>query len=80
MDEKELETWWASLTVEQKERIAGKIVSKQTDGAVTTCNYPECSRVWNDLPLERRQAIYEHCTDDHGFLLHKWREGFSFSY
>ena len=54
MDERELETWWASLTVSQKERIAGKIMSKQTEGVVTVCNYPECTAVWNNLPLERR--------------------------
>ena len=80
MDERKLDIWWASLTIVQKERIAGKIADKLSDGRVREARYPECTNVWNGLPLDRKMAIYEHCTDDHGYLLHEWREGFSFSY
>ena len=80
MDERKLEIWWSSLTISQKERIGGKIMSKQTEGKVNTALYPECSRVWNALSIEQKQAIYDHCTDDHGYLLQEWKEGRAFSY
>lgn len=80
MDERKLQIWWASLTILQKERIANKVINAKADEPMKEVRYPECSNVWNELPIERKHAIYEHCTDEHGMLLHKWREGRSFSY
>ena len=77
---KELNVWWASLTIGQKERIASKIKSRENDGRTVVVNYPECSDVWNSLPVESQRAIYQHCTDDHGLLLQEWTEGWAFSY
>ena len=73
----ELEKWWASLTISQKERIARKGLSKNsTDGSVdeNLVLYPACSKWWSDLDDERRQTIYDHCVDAHGYLLKEWND------
>lgn len=87
MNERKLEIWWASLTIAQKERIARKILNKQNivtklinASVVLEVDYPNCSNVWNALTLEQKLHIYEHCTDEHGYLLSNWQEGRSFSY
>lgn len=74
-----VDIWWSSLTIVQKERIAAKAAEKEgnKDADVT---YPACTRWWNSITEERRQWIYDHCTDKHGLLLAKWKEGKSMSY
>lgn len=78
-EERKLETWWASLTVSEKERIAGKIASKALGGKYVQVHYPECSTLWNELSQEEQEAIYRHCTDAHGLLLQDWKTGHPFS-
>ena len=72
-----LEIWWASLTIAQKERIARKGQTKASpDGKVdeTLVRYPACTRWWNDLPLEKKQEIHDHCVDHHGLFLADWND------
>lgn len=57
----ELDNWWSSLRVSEKERIAGKIAGEPV-------SYPECTRVWNGLSPEKKQHIRDHCMDRHGLL------------
>lgn len=78
-EEGKLAVWWASLTVSEKERIASKVASKALGGKYVQVHYPECSALWNELPQEEQQAIYNHCTDAHGLLLQVWKNGNPFS-
>ena len=48
-----LDTWWVSLTVGQKERIASKANKKTT-------LYPECTKWWMKQESDRKQTIHEH--------------------
>ena len=73
MEITELDSWWSSLTTERKSHIASKVMKRKVD-------YPESTEVWQGLSEERKQAIYEHCTDKHGFFVDAWQEGWSFSY
>lgn len=76
----ELIKWWSSLTIENKERIARKIVEHLVpEWEGDTC-YPDCTRLWHYLSESQQQAIYEHCTDRHGHVLKEWKEGDSMSY
>lgn len=68
--QQKINIWWANLTVPQKERIASKILSKSAMSE--ECRYPKCTAVWNTLDLEQQERIYQHCTDDHGYLLREW--------
>ena len=77
MQKQELEIWWASLTIAQKERVARKGQSKASpDGNVNEDEgrYPACTRWWNSLDGERKAAIHEHCVDRHGYLLQEWND------
>lgn len=76
----ELDKWFTSLTIPQKERIATKIHRSVSDGNDCVICYPECTDVWNNLPVEKKQSIHDHCTDAHGYLLPQWREGNGMSY
>ena len=75
----DLNKWWSSLTITQKERIATKAARKDGD-ANAEVHYPACSQWWNTITAERRQWIYEHCTDVHGLLLPQWNEAKTLSY
>jgi len=79
MNVKDLDKWWSSLTVGQKERIASKIESKKA-GEDIKVTYPACTVVWNGLEIEAKEKIHDHCTDKHGLLLPEWSEGASMSY
>ena len=71
----ELEIWWSSLPVTQKERIARKALTKTApDGIADEAQYryPACTCWWNGLDEERKQTIHDHCVDRHGYLLHEW--------
>lgn len=60
-----MDEWWASLTVDEKERIATKVAGREV-------HYPECSVIWNKLDKEIQQKIHDHCTDVHGLELKEW--------
>ena len=72
-----LEIWWSSLTIAQKERIARKGLSKANPDAPVNedeVRYPACSRWWNSLPDEQKETIHDHCVDRHGYLLLEGKE------
>lgn len=79
MNNTELDNWWCGLTNIQKERIASKIASK-ANGTPTKVEYPACTQWWIDTDISRKQAIHDHCTDAHGYLLDEWSEGKEYSY
>lgn len=75
MHDEELEIWWTSLSIAQKERIARKGQSKASpDGKVdeSLVTYPACTRWWNSLPAPQKQSIHDHCVDRHGYFLKEW--------
>ena len=76
----EMNKWWSSLTIAQKERIACKIADHHVVEWNDTITYPACTRLWTCLPPEIQQKIHDHCTDSHGYLLKEWREGNGMSY
>jgi len=69
---KDLDEWWQSLSVNQKIRIASKVLEQDI-------TYPKCSEVWNNLSIDKKKKIHEHCTDKHGYLLQEWSEGNMYS-
>ena len=77
MQSKEIDIWWSSLTVAQKERIARKGLSKAApDGKVEKEEYlyPACTRWWNSLDAARKETIHSHCVDRHAYLLTEWND------
>jgi len=77
MSAQELEIWWASLTIAQKERVACKGLTKASpDKTVdpSEYRYPACSRWWNGLDEEKKETIHDHCTRHHGYLVSEWNE------
>lgn len=60
-----LDMWFTDITVKQKEHIAAKILLKEGRD-VHAAAYPNCWNVWKDLPEDLKQAIHDHCVDDHG--------------
>lgn len=73
----DLEVWWASLTVVQKERIAMKGLKKadperRIDESEVT--YPACSAWWTTLAPDTKQWIHDHCTGAHGYVLQDWND------
>ena len=73
----ELETWWASLTIAQKERIARKGQTKTAPGGKVDeelVRYPACTRWWNSLDEPLKEKVHDHCVDRHGYLLMEWRD------
>jgi hypothetical protein len=54
MTNEELNIWWSSLPIAEKERIARKGLSKQSpDGSVDeqSAIYPGCTRWWDSLEM-----------------------------
>ena len=77
MTNEELNIWWSSLPIAEKERIARKGLSKQSpDGSVDeqAAIYPGCTRWWDSLEVERKESIHAHCVARHGDALKEWRE------
>ena len=71
----DLEIWWSSLTIAQKERIARKAQKKASpDGTVDEelVRYPACTRWWIAQDATDKQRIHDHCVDRHGYLLQEW--------
>lgn len=75
----DLESWWASLAVVEKERIATNAARKAGNPNVVV-RYPDCTRWWNTIPTDKKVSIHNHCTDKHGLLLPEWKEGYTLSY
>lgn len=78
MENRELEIWWSSLPVKEKERIACKGQSKHSaDGTAKEedYRYPACTRWWGTLDAERKESIYRHCVACHGDELREWKHG-----
>lgn len=73
MENVDLEIWWSSLPVSEKERIARKGVAKG-EGKPEDAVYPACTAWWNALGEDRKAAIYRHCVIAHGDELKEWRE------
>jgi hypothetical protein len=68
MTVRDLEVWWSSLPISEKERIAKK-------GSGTEQAYPACTAWWNGLDIARQEKIYTHCVARHGDELREWKEG-----
>ena len=72
-----LEMWWASLTIAQKERIARKGLAKASPKKEVDeelVRYPACTSWWNTLEEPVKQKVHDHCVDRHGYLLQDWNE------
>lgn len=67
MKHDDLNLWWTSLSVAQKERVAKK-------GQAGDYQYPACSAWWNALPEEKKEWIHDHCVNKHGYVLQEWDE------
>ena len=77
MDNNALEIWWSSLAISEKERITRKALTlASSDGTAdeSLVQYPACTRWWNDLPVEKKQKIHDHCVNRHGLLLPDWND------
>ena len=77
MHNSELELWWSSLAISQKERIARKGLKKASpNGHIDEeqVRYPACTVWWNALPEEQQQKIHDHCTNRHGYILPDWND------
>ena len=75
MTNKELDIWWSTLAISEKERIARKAQSKASaDGQVDDSQvlYPACTRWWETLDEAAKAKIHEHCVDRHGLLMTEW--------
>ena len=75
MHERELEMWWSSLPISQKERLARK-GQKRPGKEVNEdmVRYPACTVWWISLDTERQLKIHDHCVDKHGYLLPEWND------
>ena len=77
MEKVDLELWWASLPVKEKERIARKgLIKASPNGQVDDALffYPACTRWWEAQEESRKQFIYDHCSAAHGDVLREWDE------
>ena len=75
MENVDLEIWWSSLPVSEKERIALKGLKKADPEAdEAQAYYPACTVWWNALEQERKEFIYKHCVLAHGDELREWKE------
>lgn len=74
MTQVELNLWWSSLSVSQKEYIATKIVQKNNPDAGKIL-YPACTEIWVQLSNEIKDKIHDHCIKNHGLIMDDWSEG-----
>lgn len=58
MTQVDLNLWWSSLSVSQKECIATKIVQKNNPDAGKIL-YPACTEIWMQLSDEVKQQIHD---------------------
>ena len=64
----DLEIWWSSLPISEKERIARK-------GQAQDPVYPACTCWWQNLGEDKKKKIYTHCVARQGDELKEWKEG-----
>ncbi|MBR0110236.1 MAG: hypothetical protein IJM05_06550 [Bacteroidales bacterium] len=77
MKHDDLNLWWTSLSVAQKERVAKKGLKKyagEKEPAENEYQYPACTIWWNNLPEEQKTWIHDHCVNKHGYVLQEWDE------
>jgi len=77
MKNDDLNLWWTSLSVAQKERVARKGITKANSGkepAKEEYQYPACSAWWNSIDEEQKAWIHDHCENKHGYILREWDE------
>jgi len=79
MTEIELDNWFCSLTVKQKEHIACKVLLKQERDPKAGI-YPNCADVWMSLDEDIKDKIHDHCTDKHGMWIQEGGDAPIFSY
>jgi len=79
MNEQELDKWFCSLSIQQKEHISCKVLIKEGKNPKQGL-YPNCIDVWTLLPVERKESIYHHCTDSHGMWIQEPGDGPIYSY
>lgn len=75
----ELDNWFCSLSVKQKEHIACKVLLKQEKDPKRGL-YPNCTDVWLLLSEDIKQNIHDHCTDSHGMWIQDGGDGPIYSY
>lgn len=70
----EIDIWWTSLPISEKERIARKALTKSGKVAVDDSGivYPACTRWWMSLDNDRKVKIHDHCVAKHGDELKEW--------
>ena len=75
MENVDLEIWWSSLPVTEKERIALRGLKKTDPKAdESLAHYPACTAWWNALEKDRKDFIYNHCVVAHGDELREWKD------
>jgi len=79
MTNSQLDDWFCSLSVKQKEHIACKVLKAQ-DKDPKGGLYPNCASVWSELDEERKESIHEHCTDRHGMWIQEGGDGPIYSF
>lgn len=79
MTDKQLDNWFCSLSVKQKEHIACKILAKQGKDPKEGL-YPNSYNIWKELDEERKNGIHDHCTDSHGMWIQEGGDGPIFSF
>lgn len=75
----ELDSWFCSLSVKQKEHIACKVLVKQGKDPKGGL-YPNCVDVWNALDESIKDDIHSHCTDKHGMWIQEGGDGPIYSF
>ena len=68
----DLDNWWASLPVHEKERIARKALTKAGIDDESLACYPACTRWWEALAEDRKLWIKQHCEAAHGDVQKAW--------
>lgn len=75
----ELDLWFCSLTIKQKEHISCKVLLKEGKDPKEGL-YPNCTEIWKSLDEETKQKIHDHCTDEHNMWIQEGGNGTIFSY
>lgn len=68
----DIEIWWTSLPIAEKERIARKAQQKNGKTDESLIQYPGCTRWWNALDDVHKLKIHDHCVAHHGDELKEW--------
>jgi len=79
MTKNQLDDWFCSLSIKQKEHIACKVLLKQEKDPKRGL-YPNCVTIWNELDEEVKNTIHDHCTDKHGMWIQEGGDAPIYSY